>query len=348
MRKKNLPKLYTYSNNLDKDWYVGYRDDKGKRIRRFDGINIHKTKSKRLKAANKLLEEITKELLEKEFAKDLLLIEQKLDLQKGVWRPKTYSSYKSKFTIFRNYIATRGISKETIDAFFLEYLTYERKVEPQTYNTYIINVGMFLDYIGQKELVEDIKKRKANPKPAAYYTKTQKQFLISHIKETDETIYHFVQFMYYCFLRPNEIRQLKVCDVLLEEQKIVITGDISKNRKQQYISIPNAFMGQLSQLLQGRNPNSYVFPGNTIHSPMGANTMNRKHRRILKELHFDTDRYKLYSWKHTGAVAAVKAGIHIKQLQIQLRHHSLDQVDMYLRQLGVQDLNDLKDKFPSI
>ena len=56
----------------------------------------------------------------------------------------------------------------------------------------------------------------------------------------------------------------------------------------------------------------------------------------------------LYSWKHTGAVMAVKAGIHIKQLQIQLRHHSLDQVDQYLRDLGVSDLSDLARSFPGI
>jgi len=49
-----------------------------------------------------------------------------------------------------------------------------------------------------------------------------------------------------------------------------------------------------------------------------------------------------------SSIGAIKAGIHIKQLQIQLRHHSLDQVDEYLRQLGVSDLGDLRDNFPSI
>ena len=47
----------------------------------------------------------------------------------------------------------------------------------------------------------------------------------------------------------------------------------------------------------------------------------------------------LYSWKHTGVVMAVKAGIHIKQLQIQFRHHGLDQVDQYLRDLGIQQIS---------
>lgn len=98
----------------------------------------------------------------------------------------------------------------------------------------------------------------------------------------------------------------------------------------------------------GRNPNEYVFKGHKYMKPMGENTMGDRHRKLLKELNFDTKRYKVYSWKHTGAVMAVKAGVHVKQLQIQLRHHSLDQVDEYLRQLGVSDLGDLRANFPGI
>ncbi len=98
----------------------------------------------------------------------------------------------------------------------------------------------------------------------------------------------------------------------------------------------------------GRNPNEYVFRGSKHMKPMEENTMEHRHRTLLQELNFDTDRYKVYSWKHTGAVMAVKAGVHVKQLQIQLRHHSLDQVDEYLRQLGVSDLGDLRANFPSI
>ncbi|MDW3649885.1 MAG: hypothetical protein R8P61_22625 [Bacteroidia bacterium] len=76
--------------------------------------------------------------------------------------------------------------------------------------------------------------------------------------------------------------------------------------------------------------------------------MNRRHQEILKNLRFDTKRHKLYSWKHTGAVSAVKAGVPIKMLQIQLRHHSLDQVNQYLRKMGVHDLGRLAEMFPGI
>jgi len=47
-------------------------------------------------------------------------------------------------------------------------------------------------------------------------------------------------------------------------------------------------------------------------------------------------------------VMAIKAGIGVKQLQIQLRHHSLDETDKYLRQMGVRDVGNLRSDFPGI
>jgi hypothetical protein len=75
--------------------------------------------------------------------------------------------------------------------------------------------------------------------------------------------------------------------------------------------------------------------------------MLKRFRKVLNGLGFGNE-YKLYSWKHTGAVASVRAGVGLKELQIQLRHHSLEEVDKYLRQLGVWDLANLEDRFPAI
>lgn len=70
--------------------------------------------------------------------------------------------------------------------------------------------------------------------------------------------------------------------------------------------------------------------------------------RLIRKIFGFGKGYTLYSWKHTGAIQAVKAGIGVKELQIQLRHHSLDMVNQYLRQMGVWDLGQLQEKFPGL
>lgn len=75
--------------------------------------------------------------------------------------------------------------------------------------------------------------------------------------------------------------------------------------------------------------------------------MSGWHRAILRELGYGP-KYQLYSWKHTGAIRAVKSGISVRELQIQLRHHSLDQVQEYLRQMGADDLEKLNKRYPGL
>ena len=77
------------------------------------------------------------------------------------------------------------------------------------------------------------------------------------------------------------------------------------------------------------------------------NTLPNHYRAYMRKMGFGSE-YSLYSWKHTGAIACVQAGVHVKQLQIQLRHSSLEMTDRYLRQLGVNDLEELENQFPSL
>lgn len=128
----------------------------------------------------------------------------------------------------------------------------------------------------------------------------------------------------------------------------MLHSSFSKNGKTEFVAIPEAFKVDL-EFIRDLDPNQLIFeskvnPGKMI----GVNTMTTRHLNILKDLNYTPGVYSLYSWKHTGAVMAVKNKVSLKHLQIQLRHHSLDQVDQYLRQLGVNDLNDLVNKFPEI
>ncbi|BDS13088.1 tyrosine-type recombinase/integrase [Aureispira anguillae] len=349
MIKKSTPKIYTGKNSLSIRWFVYYLDEKGKRIKKYGDINKYSTLKGRKAAAQRLVDEILQVHLKKSNKSLSQKIYDELENRKPTWRPKTYQCKKSKIDIFLKWMQRKKWTEDNVYQFFFEYLTKEKRVAPTTYNDYIRCITQALGWCDQQQLMEAIEKRKASPTPAAYFTQSQRTFLSNAIKNSNPNLWFFVQFVYYCFLRPRaELRLLKVGDVILEEQKILVPANIAKNKKQQYVAIPNAFFPTVEKKIRNRNPNEYLFPGNHYLSPTGMNTFGRQHRELLKELGFDTSRYKLYSWKHTGAVAAVKAGIHIKQLQIQLRHHSLDQVDEYLRQLGVSDLGDLRDNFPCI
>jgi integrase len=76
-------------------------------------------------------------------------------------------------------------------------------------------------------------------------------------------------------------------------------------------------------------------------------TFTKRHKAVTQKFGYN-HRYTLYSWKHTGAADAVRAGVKIKELQLQLRHKDLQTTDIYLRSIGINDLDDLRKNFPTL
>ena len=348
MNKKNFFKLNDKGGHLNKRWFIYWNID-SKRFKRYGSINRAKTKEERYKLAEELIKALEKEFdlgdIKRKPDPTFGKIEKYLLFRKKIWRHKTYQSIKSHFTIFKNWLGYRPINSRNIQNFY-DHLIH-KGLNPTTYNNY--TRGMTMVFKALNIPCPTPERLKNSPSPAGYFVPSQIRYLSQEIPKFDEDLWFFVQFVYYCFLRPGrELRLLKVGDILLEEKKILVRSENSKNKKQQYVTIPKVFLPTVQKHIENRKPMGYVFYRGSEDVSVSRDYYSKLHRKCLLKLGFDTKRYKLYSWKHTGAVMAVKAKIHIKQLQIQLRHHSLDQVNQYLRQLGVEDIGDLHDHFPEI
>lgn len=268
-------------------------------------------------------------------------------------RRRTYQNYVSKARLFIDYYKGGEFSHREAQI-FLDYLIEERGLNKGTRNDFRVFMNMFFGYLLQRELwpenpFERTKKVRAVKQPARYFQPRQVRQLQQIFQEEQPILARFTRMMFYTFIRPAELRRLRVADILFDERKIYVPGQISKNGKSQEVVIPDPLWDDILTW-DDCPPGYYLFgrkgglPGPDL---VGQNYFTLLHLSMLRKLGYPEE-YKLYSWKHTGAVMALKAGINIKQLQIQLRHHSLDQVDSYLQQLGVSDLKDLVSKFPEI
>jgi len=336
----DLYTLRTFGNDLAKRWYFEYQVD-GKRRKKYGNLNQFSTVRERHAAAQQLLSKIVATPVRRSLRKTS---EAWLETNAPRWRKKSYQSIKSKITVFFDWLGVRTLNTSAL-ADFLAHITAQGRSNT-TYNNYI-RVLKLVDSECWKipNLFDGIKKRRAEPVPAKYFTRSQINHLRTHFERDAPELLLFVQFVYYTFIRPGELRFLRWEDVALEERRIVVRAEISKNRKEQYVRVPDAFMPVLESAAVGTLPTDYVFGGEHHRR---KDYHSRQHQKLIRALRYDTRRYKLYSWKHTGVVAVAQAGVPIKQLQVQLRHHSLDQVDMYLRQLGIEDLANLERDFPML
>lgn len=266
-------------------------------------------------------------------------------------KKKSFSTYKTKLNIFELWLAGRHELKigtsEAND--FLHFLKRTGR-HNTTVLAYKITLSTLYNKLnnGFNPFQDTIKIRKRSTS-LMYFNPDQVKALKEYFITNDREAWIAIQLLYYCFIRPGEIRLLLLSDINLHESWIEVRAEISKNGKTQKVRIPRSFAGTLKKYLQSRQ-NKYGLviskdPEGKI--PVAEKHINTNHRKGLDALEI-VGRYSFYSWKHTGAVHAVKAGINLKDLQMQLRHHSLDQVNEYLKDLGVLDSEDLRFNFPKI
>lgn len=341
--KKNLrPKFAVYApDDLEKNWFVYFYQD-GRRVRKYGNINQFQTAAERMAEAQRLIDDLSANTPDVSDLKTRLY--SALESKKAHWRNKTYQTIKTKLDKLFAWLDRRPLNADTLRAFF-DHISVSR--HSTTFNSYHQKLKQLLALTGDVALIDGISSVREHRTPARFFQRYQIEQLKAVMSDEAPDLWLFVQFLFYCFIRPGELRWLRAGDILFYERRILIRGEISKNHKTEYVAIPAAFMASL-EAIKTRPASALVFPGiSDPGKPIGMNTMSTRHRAILRRLGFSKE-YQLYSWKHTGAVMAVKAGIGLKELQLQLRHHSLDQVNEYLRQMGVSDMSNLQNRFPEI
>lgn len=354
-KKKFVPKIYPEDLAVNKVWYINYYvyKDNGKPIRKrcYGGLNKIKTIEDRTKKALELCKELENEIFAPIQKKERL---NQLDLyykSKTSVEPKTLNTYKKHINDWVLFLDKKDYltANKTDVTNYLGYLKLN-KYASKSIKSRLNNIKSFYLYLVSNDIIT---KNPFTPLPKIVVSSQSLNFFndfqIQKIKEfclhqNYHQLWFACELQYYCFIRPKELRLLKAENFNLSLNTIEVPGTISKNKKTQKVLIPEVFLKKV-QFVESLNPDDYIF---TIKNEVvKRDYLSKLHKKVLTELGIK-GRYGFYSWKHTGAVKAIQAGINIKELQMQLRHHSLDMVNEYLKNLGILDAEGIKHKFPII
>lgn len=337
------------SNEKHNRWYIefyAFDDAKNKLVRkRLYQINNIASKKERYDFAAKQIAKINAFLQEGYRFKNEKIryvfetLDELLEVKKQTLRTRTFHSYSSTVLLYKKVMEDEILTNVKVLQIlkFRDFLVKNRKnVSVNSYMGHLktlfaeaVKRGYILENPVQKigSLKEEISfQNKA-------FTQKLKSEIIEKVKE-DTELWLAIRLLYYCFIRPNEIRQLKFCHFDMINQHILIPSAISKNGKTEHVTIPNHFLQELKSEISGKNQNAFLFSKDGGSTPFGTNTLANRHRKILEELNLYGE-YTLYSWKHTGVVDAYRNGVDIKSIQLQCRHHNLSMTDVYLKSLGL-------------
>lgn len=277
-------------------------------------------------------------------------------------RKRSISRYKSHINSFCNFLeqnyktlAIRELQQWHVNE-FLNVTQETRKISNRTRNAYGSSIRVMLsdlqqiDYV-DKNVMQGFRNLKESKSTAhKFYTTEQKKRLKEVISVENPNLWLVCQIIYYTFIRPSEIRFLKVGNIETDTGKIFIPAGVSKNLKNERITIPTHLMQALLKSgFLSYNSDYYLFGIDGIPSSKATkeSQFSKEYSKIRDRLRFSKD-YTLYSWKHTGVVTSYQNGFDILTISQQCRHHDLDQTKTYLRGLGLYSSEKIKNDFPEL
>lgn len=349
-------KLYPLNRDLSATWFIEYSINGGRRQKKYGKLNKLPTVANREDEAKRLVALIQSgggatniAFLSGERNKLVKALTAELKTRCVGLRKKSKAGYESKVAIFVKWYRSQPgevIEAGQIGNAFLTHLIQEGK-HPTTVHLYKSLLESLFNAIGLQNQFS-IKTSRKNTSYRFFEEYDQNRLIAAF--STHPQLLLCVQMIYFLLVRPVcEARLLQVGYFNIRQQSLTIPWEISKNKKTQTIRIPDVFVPAL-EFIQRYPTQFYVLGQDGVPSdkPRCKKYFSDLHQSIIKSLGFNTKIYKLYSWKHTGAVMYYLSTKDIKGLKEQGRWHSLDMVNEYLKNLGVLEMEEVKSSYPVI
>ncbi|MBA7568855.1 Tyrosine recombinase XerC [subsurface metagenome] len=361
-----------------KIWYINYyvkHPATGELVRKQVKCNRIKSITERRKYGKMVAQEINARLrigwnpfLEQEAPKGFHKLKEtlytfinycKLAVRNNELRPDTTRSYISYINILIDWLCDCGQEDMFIINFnkdlakkYLNYSYINKGIKPSTYNNYLVNYRRIFNWLKENDYTkvnpfEDIPKKKTGYKIRVQYIDQKIRTSITvHLEKNNYRFMVCCLLAYHCLIRPKEITYIKVGDIDLQDQQIIIHATVSKNKQERYATIPNAMLKYLQCLnLEKENPNHYLFSKGL---KPGLERLNP--RRIAKywdKLRCDIGlpkEYQFYSLRDSGIIQKIKDNIPIDEVMYQADHHSLETTNIYVRIANPKIFTNIRDK----
>ena len=254
-------------------------------------------------------------------------------------KQSTRADYTKRLEMLVCYASMQGITAiEDIDfTQFLEWVFIGRGVAPRTHNNYHTWCLSFCRWLRQHHYISgdpllDVPPLKEPPKVRQPLPPSVLARVRDFLNERNKHYLLAVMMEYYCFIRPDELSNIRIGDIDAKAHAIYVRAEISKNGKAEMVGLNNAVLSLMRELHVLRSPKDwYLF---SVRCRPGAKKLNSRMfrdrwARLRKRLDLPKE-YQFYSLKDSGIRdLANSEGIVIARDQA--RHSSVAVTNKYLQ-----------------
>ena len=287
------------------------------------------------------------------FLKEYLVVERNMS-------PKTIRSYKTTFQMLITYfveeknmkltdITFENVTKEMI----LDFLNNleEKKNSTRTRNQRLAAIHSFYQYCSIEEIenidnirkILSIKTKKYAKKVQEYLTKEEVQTLLAGI-DTSTKIGRrnllVLSLLYDTAARADEIIRLKLENIRLEEQLIILTG---KGNKQRIVPIMENTKKLIIQYLkENKIEKGYLFGENTTYNML-------KHLLLkINQMNIISKKITSHIFRRSRATHLLEAGVNILYIQELLGHEDISTTQEYAKVIEKSKIEAIKKVTPNL
>ncbi|MEI7723488.1 MAG: tyrosine-type recombinase/integrase [Bacteroidota bacterium] len=372
MENFKTAKLFDAGGDITKRWFVYYsfRSPETGKYRRFQHWVPAKilTCSGRRDKGHEMIKVLNKKLrqgynpfafLERKYTSISVAIDFVLSLKNTSCRKRTTHTYDSMVKKFKEWLEFKKLINLPVDDFNYthaqEFMDYTKSVlgnGNRTYNNRVTAMKTIFKVLVKREYIlvnpfENIERFPKQDASIIAFNVDELMIMQQYLPEWNYDLYVCACLIFYCFIRPQEIVRMRVSHINLRQRTIITLGATSKNKKQQVVQIPDALVPILAKLDLKFPGNFFVFAKNQKRGPKEyAPTRIAEAWREFAD-HYGIEK-NIYSLKHTGVGMAIEAGINVRDLQLQLRHSSLEETQVYLDKFNVRPSAVLTTNFPDL
>lgn len=265
-------------------------------------------------------------------------------LRNETLKRKTAIDYLSRLRQLLLYISESGRNIKYIYQFdsgfctdFLDYLIYDKDVSATTRNNYRTWLSAFSSWLLERKYisenpVENIHNLREKDKFRDALTASALNKLRDYLKKENPPFYLACMMEYYTFIRPDELRYIKLGDISVSEQTVYVSSEISKNRKGQTVALNDAVIRiMIEQHVFDHPSQEYLFGHDLCPGPrqININQFRLEWVKVRKALNFP-DSYQFYSLKDSGIrdLANAEGIIYARD---QARHSDVAVTNRYLK-----------------
>lgn len=263
--------------------------------------------------------------------------------QNGDFRYDTKRTYISNISKLFKFLQQKKLLHLTTDNFdrsiinqYIDWMEFKQKNSATTINNNVTVIKVICNHlIDRGQLTYNpanrIKRKRQAPKKRQVIPDPLLNEIFSYQRQQSIGYYRLCLMCYFCLLRTTELTKLKVKHIDINNRILFVPADISKNRKDDHVTIPDVFTNQLYKHIKNIDSNAFVFSADDFQPGEKRASSKRITKRwiAMRQKLNISKKYDFYSLKDTGITKLLEAGIPIIKVRDQARHHDIKITEKY-------------------